>query len=108
MLTDPDTSVQGNVLTNDSDPEGDTLRAVAQQTVGSNGGNFILNADGSFDFSPNGAFDDLAPGQTRVSSISYVVVDDNGAGDTGLLSVVVTGVNKNPVAQPSRWALSAG
>jgi hypothetical protein len=44
--------VQGNVLTNDTDPDGDPLTVVLDGTAPSNG-TVVLNADGSFTYTPN-------------------------------------------------------
>ncbi|WP_165357464.1 Ig-like domain-containing protein, partial [Sphingosinicella sp. CPCC 101087] len=100
-------SAADGVLDNDADPDGDTLvvRAVngAEANVGTsvggtNGGTFTLNADGSYDFDPNGQFDDLAVGETRTTRITYTVSDGEGGTDTATLEVTVTGTNDGPVA----------
>jgi T1SS-143 domain-containing protein len=99
-------SAAAGVLGNDSDPDGDTLTvsavngaaaSVGAVVAGTSGGSFTLNADGSYDFDPNGAFEDLAAGETRATSITYTVSDGEGGTDTATLEVVVTGVNDAPV-----------
>ncbi|WP_114953922.1 Ig-like domain-containing protein [Sphingosinicella terrae] len=95
------------VLGNDADPDGDALvveavngveAGVGTSMVGTNGGRFILNSDGSYDFDPNGQFDDLAAGETRTTSITYTVSDGEGGTDTATLEVTVTGTNDAPDA----------
>lgn len=107
--------LDGNVITNpsdnnaglDIDPDGDTLTVVAvngngggvgTEVVGSNGGLFTLNPDGSFDFSANGEFESLAPGETQDTVIEYTVSDGNGGTGTATLTITVQGVNDGPDA----------
>lgn len=45
---------------------------------GSNGGQFILQADGRLDFSANGDFESLGIGETATTSISYTALADLG------------------------------
>ncbi|MXP41917.1 tandem-95 repeat protein [Altererythrobacter soli] len=100
-------SAAGGVLGNDSDPDGDALTVsavngiaagVGSSVVGSSGGAFILGADGSYTFDPNGEFDDLAVGETRTTSVTYTISDGEGGTDTATLVVTVTGTNDGPVA----------
>ena len=108
--------VDGNVITNpsdnnaglDIDPDGDVLTVVGVNTpdgnvstpvVGDNGGLFTVNPDGSFDFSANGEFDALAPGETAETSVSYTVSDGNGGTTTTTLTIRVNGLNDGPIAE---------
>lgn len=92
------------VLGNDSDPEGDALTvtavnggAVGGVVTGSTGGSFVINADGSYNFDPLAAFDDLQVGETRSTTVTYTVSDGRGGTATATLTVVVTGANDAPV-----------
>lgn len=108
----------GNVLDNDTDAnDGDVLRVGTVvgvpapisgnvQPNGSNGGRFFVSNDGSVFFrfdSPDDAdalddFDDLAEGETRVTSTTYQAADLLGAlSATRTISIVVTGTNDAPV-----------
>ncbi|WP_405278999.1 Ig-like domain-containing protein [Cobetia sp. Ld8] len=98
----------GNVLDNDADGGNDTdaltvsqvgedAANVGQPTAGDNGGQFTVNADGSYDFAPGADFDDLAVGESRTTTLSYQVSDGQGGVDTATLSVTVTGTNDVPV-----------
>jgi VCBS repeat-containing protein len=117
--TDEDTAISrdaanGVILPNDSDPDGDTLSVdqvaglagnLGTAVPGSAGGTFTINADGSYDFDPDGAFEDLAPGESRTTSVGYRITDGEGGTDTATLTVTVTGVNDAPVldtAQPDQ------
>ena len=97
----------GGVLSNDSDPDGDTLTvsavngsptAIGTSVAGSGGGTFTLNANGSYAFDPGTAFDNLAVGASRMTSITYTVSDGQGGTATTTLTVTVTGANDAPVA----------
>ena len=59
---------------------------IGVQIAGSNGGTFILNADGSYSFDPGTIFDDLEEGEEFSTSISYFV---NG-NDEGLEQATLT------------------
>ncbi|MDZ7813043.1 MAG: Ig-like domain-containing protein [Ideonella sp.] len=75
-----DGSVTIAVLSNDSDPEGDTLSVSA---VGSaNQGVATLNADGRITYVPNAGF-------TGVDSFSYTIADGKGGSSTAQVTVTV-------------------
>ena len=116
--------VDGNVITNpsdnnaglDIDPDGDTLTVVGvntpngnvgDQVVGDNGGIFVINEDGSFDFSANGEFEALAPGESAETSVTYTVSDGNGGTATTTLTIRVDGVNDGPDAVDSSYVVGA-
>ncbi|MEM6487161.1 MAG: Ig-like domain-containing protein, partial [Pseudomonadota bacterium] len=64
--TAPDTAVSGNVLGNDSDPDGDPLTAVLG--TGPSNGSLMLNSDGSFTYTPD-------PGFVGTDSFTYSASD---------------------------------
>ena len=72
--------VSGNVLSNDTDADGDALSASLD--VGPTNGALSLNADGSFDYTPNAGF-------TGTDSFTYTVDDGNGGTDTGTVTITV-------------------
>jgi len=103
----------GNVLTNDSDPGDDplvisTVNSVAadvgQQITLASGALFTLNSDGSFDYDPNGQFEELADFQSRTDQIIYEVADGEGGTDTATLNVRVQGENDDPDAVADAFA----
>ena len=61
---------------------GDTA-SVGKAIDGSNGGTFTINADGSWEFDPDGNkdnnFNGLKDGDTATTSVVYTVSDSNGA-----------------------------
>ena len=100
-------STSGNVLTNDSDPDGDTLTVsevngvagnIGTSVTGSNGGSFNIGSTGAYTFNPGTAFDDLALGETRTTTVSYTASDNEGGTSTTTLTITVTGTNDGPVS----------
>ena len=100
--------VRGNLLANDSDPDGDPLRIASVGSrpmtsdgitvAGSNGGTFTVLPDGSYVFTPGNAFERLAAGETATSTISYAITDPSGATSTATAVVTITGTNDGPVS----------
>ncbi len=94
MSTTEDNAVTINVLTNDQDADiGDTLRFDRfTDSVSSLPGTFTTNANGSVTFTPkanyNGSF-----------QVDYYVVDSTNLTDVGTISVSVSAVNDQPVAE---------
>jgi CshA-type fibril repeat protein/VCBS repeat-containing protein len=87
--TNEDTPVSGNVLTNDTDSDGDTLSA--SLVSGTTNGTVVLNADGSFTYTPNANFD-------GTDSFTYRVTDADGATAIATVTLTVNPVNDPPVA----------
>ncbi|PCJ95231.1 MAG: hypothetical protein COA45_12340, partial [Zetaproteobacteria bacterium] len=113
FLTDEDTGATGNVLVDNgsgSDFDVDvsdtfSVTAVAGDivnlavgTVGSNGGTFTILANGSLSFSVGSDFQDLGLGETRDTTISYTITDNNGGTDTATVTMTVSGINDMPNA----------
>ncbi|MEW8506355.1 MAG: retention module-containing protein, partial [Candidatus Thiodiazotropha sp.] len=92
--TDENTPVVIDVLTNDSDPEGDAL-SISSYTQGANGTVTIDPVTGNLLYTPN-------PGFTGSDSFSYTITDGNGGADTANVTVTVAGPgsgnNSVPVA----------
>ncbi|MBF0325556.1 MAG: tandem-95 repeat protein [Alphaproteobacteria bacterium] len=61
-------------------------------------GTVINLGDGTFAFSPNGDFEDLALGESRAVSFTYRVTDEHGAASDATATVTVIGSNDGPVA----------
>ncbi len=100
--TPEDTTLNGNVLANDTDVDNDTLSvtqfsalnvtATAGQTGNIPGvGSITINADGSYTFVPVANFNGPVP------TITYVILDGHGGTDTATLNITVVAVNDPPV-----------
>jgi len=93
--TTEDASVSGNVLANDSDPEGDVLTVSDPGSYTGTYGTLTLAADGSYTYTPNAAADGLAAGETVEDVFTYTA-SDGSASDSATLTVTVTGTNDAP------------
>lgn len=99
-------AVTGNVLLNDSDVDASDELTVSQvngsgsqvgvQTVLFSGALVTVNADGSYIYDPNGAFEELAAGETGTDTFSYQVTDGNGGQVTQTVTITLTGSNDAP------------
>lgn len=108
--TDENTSlsisaVNGIINTNDTDLDGDILvvsqinglpASVGTQITLASGALLTVNADGSYVYDPNGAFESLTTGQSAADSFTYTISDGNGGTDTATATITVNGVNDTP------------
>lgn len=79
--TTVDVPIAIDVLTNDTDPNGDTLSVTGTPT--SNHGTVVVNSDGSILFTPEAGF-------TGDALINYTVSDGQGGTDDGIVTVTVS------------------
>ncbi|MEM1298282.1 MAG: vWA domain-containing protein, partial [Pseudomonadota bacterium] len=89
-----------NVLENTDDPEtgapsvlsvAGSVANLGATIAGSNGGVFTIDAQGNASFNTNGEFDDLATGQSAVTTVTYTVTDATGDTDVSNYTVIVDG-----------------
>ncbi len=113
--TDEDSIAAGNVLDNDSDPDGDPLTvievngsaaAVGNAVTLALGGRFTLNADGTFAYDPTNApiLQSLQVGESATETVAHTISDGQGGADTAQVTLTITGVNDPPVAGDDRAA----
>jgi large repetitive protein len=86
--TPEDISVNIDLLANDRDPDGDTLRIT---TAGAGNGTVTILPGGTIDYSPNANFN-------GVDTITYTISDGNGGTATASVTVTVTPRNDPPLA----------
>ena len=79
FAVDQDSTLSGNLLVNDSDPDGDSI--LVQSNTDPANGSLALSADGSFSYTPNAGFD-------GVDSFEYSIADS--AGNIASASVTIT------------------
>lgn len=84
------------LLADASDIDGDQLAATPATGAGTAGGEFDIRADGSFDYDPSGAFEDLAADAERVDTFAVTVQDPSGLSATVTIRVRVVGDNDAP------------
>ena len=85
-----------DVITNDSDVEGDAL-TLAQFSQPAEGRVFV-DAGGHLVFDPGTDFNDLGEGRTATVSFTYTVSDGHGGTATEVATLTVEGRNDAPVA----------
>jgi VCBS repeat-containing protein len=95
-----DTAITGNVLTNDRDADGDTLSVDTTPVSGPSHGTVVLNADGTFVYTPQANY-------FGNDSFSYTVRDANGATSVATVTVRVASVNDAPITSTGPVAQSA-
>jgi CshA-type fibril repeat protein len=90
--TNEDVPITIDVLANDTDPDGDTLRIVAATAAR---GTVQINGDGTITiaYDPNDNFN-------GTDTITYTISDDQGGTSTATVTVTVTPVNDGPIATP--------
>ncbi len=96
---DEDNTITGNVLTNDTDADGDTLTAsiLTQPTSGT----ASIQSDGSVTYTPNAEF-------SGSDSFTYEVADPDGLVSQGTVSVTVNAINDAPVATNRSFSVASG
>jgi VCBS repeat-containing protein len=87
-------SVNGNVSTNDTDPDGDALTFSVLANV--EHGTLTFNANGTFTFTP----DDLYVGNDQ---FTYAACDPNGICDNAVVTLNITSNNEAPVAMDDEY-----
>ncbi|WP_419194997.1 cadherin domain-containing protein, partial [Novipirellula herctigrandis] len=98
-------AITGDVLTV-SEVEGNAANVGTQFALAS-GALLTVNADGSYEYDPNGQFESLASGNSTTDSFSYTVRDRSGATDTATVTVTINGVNDSPVITSDGGAATA-
>ena len=88
-----------DVLENDTDVEGDTLRVTAV-TQGATPLGTVVLTDGVVSYTPNAEAQKLGAGKTATDSFTYTVSDGQGGTAVGTVYVSVTGANDAPIAEP--------
>ena len=94
------------VLENDTDIDDETLSVgsvngesadVNTQIILPSGALLTLNTNGSFEYDPNGKFDDLGVGETTTDSFTYTACDENEC-DVATVTITISGENDAPIA----------
>jgi VCBS repeat-containing protein len=94
------TTLATGVLANDTDVDLDTLTVNTTPIVNVTNGSLVLNADGSFTYTPNS-------GWSGLDTFTYQITDGNGGSAQGTVTLTVVGVNDAPVITSHGGAGSA-
>ena len=87
-VTDVNTPVSGNVLTNDSDPDGDPITSTMLSNPAN--GTVTLNPNGTYTYTPDNGF-------VGTDNFDYVVCDNGGLCDTATVTIEVVVTPPNSV-----------
>ncbi len=90
------------LLTNDTDPDGDSLQVASIDTTGTKG-LVAWSKTGSFAYDPNKKFASLMPGESASDIFSYTISDGKGGTATAQVTISVFGTN-NPVANDDTYS----
>jgi len=102
VTTDEDTPVRGNVLTNDTDPDGkETIQSASVVTGPANGTLEFDGATGEFTYTPN-------PDYNGTDSFTYTVTDGTLTSDVATVTITITAVNDAPVASDDAYSVNQG
>ncbi|WP_370280639.1 Ig-like domain-containing protein [Pontibacterium sp.] len=92
--TEDDAGISSSVI--GTDPEGGELTYSLLEAPAE--GSVEFGTDGNFTFVPGDDFKDLADGESRDVSFTYIATDEHGAtSDPELVTVTVSGINHAPV-----------
>ncbi|WP_067208706.1 Ig-like domain-containing protein [Marinomonas aquimarina] len=58
-----------------------------------------FNSDGTFDYDPDGDFENLGVGDTAYVEFNYIAYDGHGASDTATVTIEIAGENDNPTGE---------
>jgi VCBS repeat-containing protein len=94
------------LLSNDTDPEGDSLSISGVITSGTKGSVSWNAASQNVHYNPGTAFDSLAVGATGTDTFQYTVIDGKGGSANATVTVTIIGANDNPI--PANDAVSTG
>ncbi len=110
FTTDEDTAVNGDVQADngsgaDADADLDTLTVTMINgsgfTPGSpfalpSGALLTMNANGTFNWDPNGQYEALSSGDSDAYSFTYTIDDGKGGSDSATVDITINGVNDAP------------
>jgi VCBS repeat-containing protein len=103
VSTDEDTSVSGNVLTNDIG-ENLVVTTTGQKTLDS-GASVTINSDGTFTYDPSGSFESLNSGEFKSDTFIYTMKDGNNNSSSATVKVTINGAPDNPIAEDDSFRM---
>jgi VCBS repeat-containing protein len=97
-----ETNGSGNILANDTDPDGDILAIIEVNgapwpTVTGTYGTLVWHPNGTYTYTPNAALDSLQSGETVIETFHITVSDGHGGTAISTLTITIAGENDLPV-----------
>ena len=109
FATDEDSAfTTANVLANDEDIDSSDVLTVTGLDTSGTLGQVTDNGDGTFNYDPNGQFENLAANETATDRLTYEVFDGNGGTNTAMVTVEIIGINDGPVLIDNNLTLEEG
>lgn len=103
--TEDGAGVSTSVLADDVDSDDDAASLAYAIVTPPTEGSVIINGDGTFTFLSGTEFQDLAAGQSRQVTFTYLATDAHGAvSGLGTVTITVSGANDAPVASAGTLA----
>ncbi|WP_039036287.1 MULTISPECIES: Ig-like domain-containing protein [Pseudoalteromonas] len=96
---DEDTALQGNVLTNDTNPYSGQLRANTQVLVAPSHGSVTMTESGDFTYQPAFNFN-------GEDAFSYQIINELGRTDTAVVAITINPINDAPNALNNTYNIS--
>ena len=94
-----DGTLNGSVLANDTDVDGDSLTAVL--ISGPSHGSFTFNSDGTFVYTPFANYN-------GTDSFTYKANDGQALSSTATVNITITAVNDAPIAVDDSYSITSG
>ncbi len=102
FITDEDNPISGSVLANDTSTLPLTVlevngsdASVDTQITLSSGALLTVSSDGTFDYDPNGAFDDLTTGEIGTETFTYLASNSQGVSEA-TATITINGIAPPP------------
>ena len=97
-FTDEDSATTVVVLTNDSDPDGDSFFISSFEGTSTLGAFISDNGDGTFNYDPTTSLSlqSLNNDESQDDTFSYTIEDEHGATDSALVTITVSGADDTP------------
>ena len=105
--TDEDTQVTGTVVDNTTDADDDVSTELTYSVVGDTPTGLTFNADGSYEFNPNGAFEGLGSGESDTVTFTYQADDGTIDSNVSTVTITVNGANDAPMITSNGGGVSA-
>ena len=97
---DEDTTLQGNILTNDANPYSGQLRANTQVLVAPSHGTVTMTESGNFTYQPAFNFN-------GEDAFSYQIINELGRTDTAVVAITIKPINDAPTALDNTYNISS-
>uniref|UniRef100_UPI0003789E36 beta strand repeat-containing protein n=1 Tax=Colwellia piezophila TaxID=211668 RepID=UPI0003789E36 len=109
--------VNNGLIANDTDPQGDNFWVSAVNgnditdgttVILASGALLTIYQNGTYNYDPNGQFEQLTAGQVEQDTFNYTITDAKGATDTATVTINIIGENDAPEGQLDQFTVVEG